>query len=184
MYVYDAFNIDKLIYEKIGVEEKYYEKIKLDLDFNNLRGGKTKYYYHGSKQKIDVLLPKPSKVVNMEKVVFATDTIWLSIFFISDARDADIELGFVKGKPYILEQYEGAFDKYLKNVSGYIYYLDKSSFDTDSRLGLQNHEFISKTKVSIVKTVKVNNLYKQLKKYNVNMVSFDKKIKCIDRLTV
>lgn len=110
----------------------------------------SKYLYHGSSTNLDIMTdmlePKPSKVINFESAVFATNTLWLSIFFIPKKSDCDIESGFISGKPYIIEQYPGAFDKFLKNKTGYIYYLGPNNFKSDPRLGLQGYEFISRQK--------------------------------------
>src|SRR5205809_7660933 len=97
--------------------------------FVTLNGGskKEKFLYHGSKTDLDsdsdLLVPSESKIINNEKAVFAIDKKYWAIFFMARAGDCNIESGFISGKPYILEQWPGAFDKYLKGQSGYIYYV-------------------------------------------------------------
>lgn len=147
----------------------------------------SKYFYHGSLIDLDInidkLEPRPSKVINPESAVFATNTLWLSIFFIAHAADCDIESGFISGKPYILEQYPGAFDKILKGKQGYIYYLSPDNFESDPRLGLQKYEFISKKPEKILKKEKINDIYQALTKTEVNMITFDDKMKSIHHYT-
>ncbi len=147
-------------------------------------GGKKNdgYYYHGSKEKLPYLEPRPSRVIDNELAVFATNKLWLAIIFIAGATDYDIELGFINDKPYILEQNPGAFDKLLKGVSGYVYFLSKKNFRSDKRLGLQKHEFISRQKEKIIKTKYIPNLYDALKKSETNLITFDDKMKCIEML--
>lgn len=128
-------------------------------------------YYHGSNTLInDWLEPRPSQVVDMEKVVYATNIKWLSLAFIPRASDADIEIGFINFKPYILEQYPGAFE--LFNCSGYVYHVNRQCFQTDKRLGMFCHEFISHKFVPILYTEKINNVHDELKKHDVTMIGF------------
>jgi hypothetical protein len=109
----------------------------------------------------------------MKKAVFATNEKWISVVFIPQWSDNDFEFGFIYGVPYIMEQYHGAFDK-LK-VKGFIYCLDPKHFKSDERLGMKNHEFISKDKVKILKVLEITNVYNYLKR--------QKKLKFIDMQT-
>jgi hypothetical protein len=115
----------------------------------------------------------PSKVIDNEPAVFATNKLWLALLFIAHAKDADFESGFYNKQPYILEQYPGAINKFLKNKNGYIYYLNKDNFYSDDRLGLQGNEFISANEEKIVKTIEIPDVYDALKKTEVNIISFD-----------
>lgn len=155
-------------------------KKKVKIKTEDKKRNDAKYYYHGSPTEFTVLKPMPSGVINDESAVFATNTKWLAIFFIAKAKDIDIEAGFYNSKPYILEQYPGAFDNLLKNKSGYVHCLNKHHFRSDKRLGLQQNEFISNDEEKVVKTEKINDLYKSLKKTNVNIISYDEKMKCIE----
>lgn len=148
-----------------------------------LKGGKNhKFYYHGSSTKSDILEPHPSRVIDGEKAVFATNEKWLAVFFIAKTSDIDFELGHINGKPYILEQYHGAYNKLLKGVSGYLHYVDKNQFEGDKRLGMQNREFISKKLVKVIKVEEVNDVYETIKGYNIPMLTFEQKIECIEKL--
>lgn len=165
--------------------KKYYDKyIKYKHKYLALArtAGDKKFYYHGSPTKLEKLEPRPSFVINNESAVFATDKRYLALVFIAKANDQDIELGFINNKPYILEQYPGAFDKFLKKKSGYIYYLDPKQFKQDKRLGMYNHEFISYNPVNILKTEKIKDIYEELVKSELNIVTFDMKVECIDKI--
>lgn len=110
----------------------------------------------------------------MQRAVFATDDKLLSMLFIPKFRDLDIEIGYVKGNLYCLEQYPNAF-KLLK-VSGYIYEVDEKGFKQDKRLGMYKHEFINKDKVKILKVSKVKNILSVLRKSkNITMIPFKAK---------
>lgn len=120
-----------------------------------------------------MLEPRSVKVIDGESAVFATNTRWLAILFIaSDATNVDIQSGFIGGIPYILEQYPGAFNKFLKGRSGYLHYVNSKYFKKDKRLGMYNHEFISYNKVPVLKIIKIQDIYEELKKENVNILSF------------
>jgi hypothetical protein len=136
------------------------------------------YYYHGSPIELDILKPMGNKtsVIDNENAVFATNTKWLAIFFIAnDASDSDIECGFINNIPYLIEQYPGAYNKFLKGKSGYLHYVDYEYFNKDDRLGMPNHEFISKTEVPILKVNKIDDIYVELQKEPVIMLSWDDK---------
>lgn len=136
------------------------------------------YYYHGSPLKLDILKPmnKKTDVIDNESVVFATNTKWMSIFFMSqDATDCDIELGYINDIPYLLEQYPGAYDKFLKGKSGYLHYVDAKYFKSDQRLGMPNHEFISDQEVQILKVKKIDDIYDALQKEHVHMLTWTDK---------
>lgn len=141
------------------------------------------YLYHGSQMDLkpnkDLLKPRSCKLVNNEPVVFATNKLWLSIFFIAKASDSDISCGYISEYPCIVEQYPGALDKFLKGVSGFVYCVNASDFKTDSRLGMVRHEFISKKPVKILKKMRIPDIYKALKGTEVNIITFDDNIKMI-----
>lgn len=163
-------------YDKYNKYKKKYNKLKHNLS----RSDTQNILYHGSPTKFDVLIPHPRSIVDNEEVVFATNTKWLSIVFIAKATDADIEIGFINNKPYILEQYPGAFDKFLVGKHGYIYHVDPKGFEKDKRLGMYNHEFISHDKTNILSTEEINDIYEALKKTEVNIIDFDTKAKLIE----
>lgn len=128
-------------------------------------------YYHGSKIQLNTIEPRPSKVVNNEKVVFATNNKWLSIAFIAKFTDNDIEIGVTNDVLYLCEQYENAF-KFLK-CSGYVHYVDEKYFQPDDRLGMKNHEFISHTCVPASYSEKIECVYDALQKGEVLMIEFN-----------
>lgn len=137
------------------------------------------YYFHGSTRLIkNKLEPRPSKVIEGEEAVFATNKRWLALFFILDTTDFDFQVGYY-GEPHIIEQYPGAIEEKMKNRSGYIYSVDPKLFHDDPRLGMQQHEFISDGPVSILKTKKIDDVYEELLKTEVNIITFEEKMDCI-----
>lgn len=138
-------------------------------------GGKSKkYYYHGSPYKITGdLIPKPSKVINNEEAVFATNQRWLALVFLSEHTNKDLSFGFLNGEPIIEEMYPGAM-KILK-ASGYIYYVDPTDFTSDSRLGMRGHEFIQKKPVKILKTEYISDAWKELQNLPIKFVYYKSK---------
>ena len=140
----------------------------------------SKYLYHGSLSKINnYLTPRPSNILDGEKAVFATNKIYLAVFFICKFNESQIDLGFINDKPVIIEQYPGAFDECL-NVSGFLYYVSSKGFHSDPRLGMKKHEFINDNKVKILKTEFVDNVYQYLLNSEMNVVTYDDKIEAID----
>lgn len=147
--------------------------IYLDITANFTEGAAEHRYYHGSSTLIkDYLLPHPSAVINGENAVFATNTHWLALVFIPRHTDADLDIGFADGIPYIAEKYAGAF-KLLK-ASGYIYEVSTREFHSDPRLGMQHHEFINPQKVRILHQKFVPDIFGALKKTEVNFIPFAK----------
>lgn len=134
-----------------------------------------KILYHGSSHKINILEPRPSMVISNEKAVFATNSKTLAVVFIPKWNDCDLDLGYHHNVLYCAEQYPDAFDK-LKGVSGFIYTVDRSYFMSDDRLGMKQHEFISKTEVPILSTETINDVYNYLKKVNMCMITYDQKL--------
>lgn len=129
-----------------------------------------KYLYHGSKYEIQGQLePRPSGVIDGEKAVFATNERWLALVFIPKHTDADLSIGFAQGIPYIMEMYDGAFDK-LRD-SGYIYKVSSDGFRSDPRLGMRHHEFINDDAVDIIESEHIGDVLAELKKTDVKFVS-------------
>ena len=90
----------------------------------------------------------------------------------------DLEFGHNGGVPYMMEVYPDAFDK-LKNVSGYMYYMNPTNFESDPRLGMKNVEFISKQKEKIIKREYIENVWKELEKSEIKLITFDMKMDAI-----
>jgi hypothetical protein len=123
----------------------------------------SKTLFHGSGTLIKgKLAPRPSKVVNNKKVVFATPHRWMALVFASGARSEDLDIGFVNGQGYISEMYENAF--HVLNKGGYLYSVSSEGFRTDGRLMGGNHEFINFDPVPILKTEYVANILSELLK--------------------
>lgn len=131
--------------------------------------------YHGSSHKINVLEPRPSRVIDNEKAVFATNSKTLAVAFIPKWSDCDLDLGYHHNILYCIEQYPAAFDK-LKGVTGFVYTVDGSYFVSDERLGMKQHEFISKTEVPVLSTEIINDVYDYIKKSNMCMITYDQKL--------
>lgn len=111
-----------------------------------------KIMYHGSSARIDgdYLLPRPSAVVNGEKVVFATPDRTLALTFAGRQwSDDDLELGYVNGQLTLEERSAGRFEAVYNRVEAYIYTVDATSFHQDMRLGMYKHEWISDSAVKI-----------------------------------
>lgn len=144
------------------------------------------FLFHGSSVKIDdgVLRVHPSKVVDGEKVVFATNVFDFAVFFAAHAFDTDIEFGIVNGKAYAMEQYPKAFDLLLKNTEAWIYHVDATKFSSDPRLGMQEHEFISRQDVKPIRSTFISDIWDFLKRPNssINLITFDDKWEMLEPL--
>jgi hypothetical protein len=134
-------------------------------EFNN------EILYHGSSNKHDVLLPFPSNVINGEKAVFATNKRWLSLCFIPKFNDSDIEIGYVNDIPYVEELKEGAFD--LLKISGYTHIVSSKGFKKDSRLGMNNVEYIKRGSANVEEIEEIDDVFSELKKSEVYMIPYD-----------
>ncbi|VBB18668.1 hypothetical protein YASMINEVIRUS_1199 [Yasminevirus sp. GU-2018] len=135
--------------------------------------------YHGSAKHLTVLEPRPSRVIDNEKAVFATDSKDLAVVFIPRWSDCDMDLGYHNNILYCSEQYPNAFDK-LKGISGFIYQVDKSLFTSDKRLGMQHHEFICKTPVTILSEEKIDDVFSYLMKSSICMITYDQKLDAME----
>lgn len=122
----------------------------------------SEYLYHGSSHLIKTLEPRPSKVLNGDEAVFATQSKILAIIFAPEWNDADLGLGVHGGKLYIVEHYPDALDllraKNKRGYGAYLYTVSSKGFTSDPRLGMKNHEFINKKSVEILDTVIINDV--------------------------
>lgn len=135
------------------------------------------HLYHGSSSEIDEYLePRPSKVIDGEKAVFATDNKSLALVFIPKSTDKELGIGTVHGVPYVMEEFPGAFN--LLKTPGYIYTVSKNGFLTDKRLGMKNNEFISRNKVKIINKSSIKNVYNELLSPNSDIlfISYDQSV--------
>ena len=86
-----------------------------------------KYVYHSSKVRgLKVLEPRPS--THKTPFVYTTKDIATTAMYLGDNFDFICQTGFLDGKPYIWERFEGAFDLGYKHKKGSIYYLRSDSF--------------------------------------------------------
>ncbi len=83
--------------------------------------------YHASKiNGLTVLEPRES--THKRKWVYATRDIVTSAMFLGDNFDFICQTGTENGKPYIYEQFEGAFQHVYGNKKGSIYKLNATHF--------------------------------------------------------
>ena len=133
------------------------------------------YYYHGSPNEIKTgyLTPRPTAVLDGEDAVFATHKYSFALVFAAKWNDSDIEFGIVNGVPIIKEQYPNAFD--ILKTEGWIYLVDSIYFENDKRLGLQGFEFISKTRVPIIRATRITNLFTEIQHLGeIKFISYKK----------
>ena len=130
----------------------------------------TKILYHGSKNKIDRLEPRMSKVVQNEPVVFATQERWFATNFIAPTTGKEISSGIFRGKPYLLEVNPGTFA--LFETDGYLHLVSSKGFHPDKRLGMSKHEFISRKAVPVLAWEYVPNVRKMLEAEGVQFISY------------
>lgn len=123
------------------------------------------FLYHGSTSDITngYLMPRPSYVVDEEKVVFATQVYWMAALFGIPWSDSDIEFGSLDDSDEFIieEQYPNAFNVLKKSTK--IYKVSADQFINDARLGLQGYEFISRKKVPILSVDEIHNVYSLLR---------------------
>lgn len=141
----------------------------------------TSVLYHGSLHNIKILDPKPTKVLEGEDAVFATDSKALAVIFIPKWNDCDIDLGYHNNILYCLEQYPDAFNLF-KNISGYVHVVSSKQFMSDDRLGMKHHEFISKKKVPVISVEKIDNVYEYLIRSDICMITYEQKINALEQI--
>jgi hypothetical protein len=142
--------------------------------------------YHGSSLELSILEARPSGLLDGDSVIYGTNRLDIAVFMAARVSDLHIEFGTVNKKLYALEKHEGAFDKLKK--PGYIYVVSADSFVSDSRLGLQHHEFVShKKSISPQKTFLVLNIKEFLEhdeESKINMITWGAMIESIEPLFV
>lgn len=98
--------------------------------------------YHGSPtSNLQSIEPRSSRVLGGDAAVFGTPDRDLAVSYTQPWNDSDFEQGYEGGKPYMREQYAGAFDKVYAGKSGTIYHLPGQGFAADPRL--MRHERVS-----------------------------------------
>lgn len=133
-----------------------------------------RYYYHGTAVEINglCLVPKPSHVVEYERVVFAARYKWMAIAFAAPWGDDQIAFGTVDDQYTMREQYSGAFN--ALRTSGFVYTVSSNSFHDDERLGLYGDEFISRLPVHVLSAEYVKCIYTELASTaELTMLSFE-----------
>ena len=137
--------------------------------------------YHGSSHLIKKLEPRPSRVIEGEEAVFATNSKVLATVFIPKWTDCDFQLGVHNNLIYAVENYPNAFDllkvKNERDVGGYLYTVSSDGFQSDKRLGMRDHEFINKNKVDIQRTEIIEDVYEYLlDSPEISMITYDQMI--------
>ncbi len=123
---------------------------------------------HGSRFLVDRLTPHPSRVIDGELAVFATNERWLALAFIPKA---DVGIGTINGVPFITENKEGAFAD--MKVPGYIYSVSGKEFRQDIRLGMYKNEFITDDPVNIIHTEVIDDAFEALQReVSVHIVKY------------
>ena len=137
--------------------------------------------WHGSSTPINgALQPRPSRVLNNERAVFATNQRCIALTFAgAEWTDATMTLSrFGREEPwYLYENAPGVFDRvYGTRASprgGYLYQVAEDGFTSDPRLGMQGTEFVKRAQVPIVATVHIPNLREALEQERgIVMVEF------------
>ena len=127
--------------------------------------------YHGSLKKYDILKPFKSSLINDEPVVFATNKKWIALCFIIKFKDSDIEVGFINDTPYIMELKKNAFD--IFKTKGFIHKVNKKGFKSNKNLGLKGTEFINKSRVKVIDSEEIDDVYMALKNTEVFLIPYD-----------
>jgi hypothetical protein len=152
----------------------------------NLISSDIVYLFHGTSKTIqgNYLIPKATQVLQGEEAVFATNRFDFAVLFAARWSDRDFEFGIINGNPYCMEMYPDAFH-ILKETSAVVYLLQKEYFQSDERLGMKNHEFISKQNVPIDSFVKIPNIWDELVlKSNINLITFNQKWDALEKLLI
>lgn len=142
--------------------------------------------YHGSSHHIKTLEPRPTRVLEGESAVFATDSKALSTIFIPKWTDCDFQLGYHNGRLYAMELYPDRFDllkvKNEAGFAGYIYTVSSEGFGSDDRLGMKLHEFVNPNKVDIIRTEIVEDVYEFLMNSpDISMITFDQMMESVEK---
>jgi hypothetical protein len=118
--------------------------------------------YHGSPRSLDLVEPRPNKIVNNLPCVFGTNTPWLALIFSAGPSVKGLDYGFINGQGYVVEMVDGAFEQL--NRGGYVHMLAAEGFRSDLRLGMPNHEFIKEGSAPVLGQVLIANIMRSLRK--------------------
>jgi len=128
--------------------------------------------YHGSKTShITKLKPSSHSLINNESVVFATNDIRFALAMIH-GTSKEVDVGHIvnqdtgEEKMYMKEMIPNAFDIILK--PGILYTLEDSGFINDIRLS--RSELISKKETNVLEEKYHENIFEELKKFDINFI--------------
>ena len=85
-----------------------------------------------------------------------------------DSTNDDLEIGYINGQFTIAEVYEGAFE--LLKEPSYIYEIKANGFHQHPRL--PEMEYIIETSMPVLKSKRVPNTYKELKRLGTNFIPY------------
>ena len=122
----------------------------------------TKFVYHASKVGgLKVLEPKPS--THKKKWVYATKDIATAAMFLGENFDFICQTGLENGKPYIYEQFKGAFKEAYSGQKGSIYKLDTSGFK-ENQTSFSGEVVFGKP-AKVIEEIKIPDALKYLEKF-------------------
>jgi len=131
-------------------------------------------HYHGSPvADITELEPRPSRVIDGEKAVFASPDRDVAISFAAPWRDEDIQQGSIDGQYYMREQYPNAFEKIFGGKKGYVYSVD-GGFETDPRL--TRFEAIARDKRKVLSKEEIPDLLEALKTSKFRLLRYGEEL--------
>ena len=144
-----------------------------DTVFDQLDG--RKILYHGSKTpRLKALKPQGGCYsLPDEKVVFATSDFRFALAMTYGTGD-ELAVGYYGDNYQNLQMYIDELQPsklQLLSQPGWLYYVPASGFKPDKRLA--HCEFINPSWVEIIKKVKIDNIFDQLKKYQIDIVEYD-----------
>lgn len=101
-------------------------------------------FYHGSSVVHDTLKPHPSSLLGGTEVVFATPVFMVALVFSRKWNNEDFTFGRVGSRFYLKELKEGNFERVFLGKKAYVHLVDHRYFCRDKRLGMYEHEFVSR----------------------------------------
>lgn len=112
--------------------------------------------FHGTPTEgVVVLMPAPSKVLEGQAAVFATDLMWIALIFAAKPPNNEIDFGFIDGRPYIAEMSAGAFSHLRR--SGFVCVVNADGFCQERLVGMFGHEFVCRSLVYVRYCMPVSN---------------------------
>ena len=136
--------------------------------------GTEKILYHGSKiAGINILEPRRHFLFPDKAVVFAATDMRFALAMIYGS-DHDFEIGYLRKdkeepKMYIRELQPGKLQ--LLSQPGWLYCISGTGFTADPRLA--HPERSSSSSAKVLQTTRIDNIYKQLREYDVNIMDYN-----------